>query len=149
MERIRETKGLDQVPRPCDYFDLIGGTSTGGYELSSSYLLCANEPDSIIAIMLGRLRMTVGECIQAYDKVGQAAFTPKQRFISLPARPKGAFSATALEGAIKQVVREHCTYPECTTKQNEDPQRNTTCTHDDLLFRDRTWTKTLVSRRSQ
>lgn len=30
MERLRELKGLDQVPRPCDYFDLIGGTSTGG-----------------------------------------------------------------------------------------------------------------------
>ncbi|KAH8748437.1 acyl transferase/acyl hydrolase/lysophospholipase [Diaporthe sp. PMI_573] len=69
MERIRESQGLNQVPRPCDYFDLIGGTSTGG----------------IIAIMLGRLRMTVDECIQAYDKVGQAAFTPKRRIFPLPA----------------------------------------------------------------
>ena len=31
MEKIREIKGLDQIPRPCEYFDLIGGTSTGGY----------------------------------------------------------------------------------------------------------------------
>jgi hypothetical protein len=30
MEKIRETRGLHHVPRPCDYFDLIGGTSTGG-----------------------------------------------------------------------------------------------------------------------
>jgi patatin-like phospholipase/acyl hydrolase len=31
MEKIREAKGLDRVPRPCEHFDLIGGTSTGGY----------------------------------------------------------------------------------------------------------------------
>lgn len=31
MEKIHEIKGLDQIPRPCEYFDLIGGTSTGGY----------------------------------------------------------------------------------------------------------------------
>ncbi|KAH6973963.1 hypothetical protein EDB80DRAFT_868009 [Ilyonectria destructans] len=30
MEGIREAEGLEQVPRPCDRFDLIGGTSTGG-----------------------------------------------------------------------------------------------------------------------
>ena len=31
MERIRELKGLGHIPRPCEYFDLTGGTSTGGY----------------------------------------------------------------------------------------------------------------------
>lgn len=30
MESIRDSQNLDHVPRPCDYFDLIGGTSTGG-----------------------------------------------------------------------------------------------------------------------
>jgi hypothetical protein len=30
MERVREAEGLDEVPRPCDRFDMIGGTSTGG-----------------------------------------------------------------------------------------------------------------------
>ncbi|KAK8118316.1 uncharacterized protein PG998_002942 [Apiospora kogelbergensis] len=42
-------------------FDLIGGTSTGG----------------IIAIMLGRLGMTVNACIEAYDQISQTAFTRK------------------------------------------------------------------------
>jgi len=30
MERIGVREGLEETPLPCDYFDLIGGTSTGG-----------------------------------------------------------------------------------------------------------------------
>jgi hypothetical protein len=41
MEEIRKKTGEPKAPRPCEYFDLIGGTSTGG----------------LIAIMLGRLGM--------------------------------------------------------------------------------------------
>ena len=31
MERIKWEEKLDKVPVPAEYFDLIGGTSTGGY----------------------------------------------------------------------------------------------------------------------
>ena len=31
MERIRVQEHLEGAPLPCDYFDLIGGTSTGGW----------------------------------------------------------------------------------------------------------------------
>jgi len=44
MEHIRDSKGLAEVPRPCDYFDLIGGTSTGGYSTSFS------NPHSLLTI---------------------------------------------------------------------------------------------------
>jgi patatin-like phospholipase/acyl hydrolase len=30
MQRIKHDEDLQTVPRPCEYFDLIGGTSTGG-----------------------------------------------------------------------------------------------------------------------
>jgi len=30
MERIGFREGREETPLPCDYFDLIGGTSTGG-----------------------------------------------------------------------------------------------------------------------
>ncbi len=30
MKRIQAHKNLPNTPKPCEYFDLIGGTSTGG-----------------------------------------------------------------------------------------------------------------------
>ncbi|KAJ7469448.1 acyl transferase/acyl hydrolase/lysophospholipase [Mycena latifolia] len=50
---------------PCEYFDMICGTSTGG----------------LIAIMLGRLRMTVPKCIQAYQKLSKIIFKDGERDI--------------------------------------------------------------------
>jgi patatin-like phospholipase/acyl hydrolase len=41
MEEVGRRAQLANTPLPCQYFDLIGGTGTGG----------------LIAIMLGRLRM--------------------------------------------------------------------------------------------
>ena len=31
MQRIQMKENLDSVPLPCEYFDMIGGTSTGGF----------------------------------------------------------------------------------------------------------------------
>jgi len=30
MQRVQAQKGLKELPKPCDYFHLIGGTGTGG-----------------------------------------------------------------------------------------------------------------------
>jgi patatin-like phospholipase/acyl hydrolase len=53
LQRLMHLMNPEQPPRPCEVFDLIAGTSTGG----------------LIAIMLGRLRMDVSSCIRAYRHV--------------------------------------------------------------------------------
>ncbi|KAK4171585.1 hypothetical protein QBC36DRAFT_382447 [Triangularia setosa] len=53
----------ESPPKPCDYFDIISGTSTGG----------------LIAIMLGRLRMTVDDCINAYASLSESVFEKNNR----------------------------------------------------------------------
>ncbi|KAI1658195.1 FabD/lysophospholipase-like protein [Daldinia decipiens] len=120
MENIRRIYNLQQVPRPCEYFDLIGGTSTGG----------------IIAIMLGRLGMTVEDCINAYKSLAKEAFTPKRRLIHLPLPPTGIYSAKALERAIEAVVKAQCKDEACVTRG--------ACSHDDVLFRNDACVKTAV-----
>lgn len=62
LRRIFRTLSADisgnPSPRACDLFDLIAGTSTGG----------------IIAVMLGRLHMTIDECIEVYERLGKDVF---------------------------------------------------------------------------
>ena len=35
LEQLMETIDVDSPPKPCDYFDMIGGTSTGGWVVAS------------------------------------------------------------------------------------------------------------------
>ncbi|KAL1976590.1 hypothetical protein VTN31DRAFT_2872 [Thermomyces dupontii] len=152
MEKIRDENGLDHVPRPCEHFDLIGGTSTGG----------------IIAIMLGRLRMTVDECIRAYRDLGKRAFSWESPPSSLRKfRRKVAtiftsmstpdvlissssmFSARCLEDAMKLIVKTFCVEAECKSRRQRGQSTARTCPHENMLFRDKTCTKTYVSNRTR
>ncbi|KAJ7899142.1 FabD lysophospholipase-like protein [Mycena olivaceomarginata] len=53
MHRLKTEGRLDKIPSPCDYFELIGGSGTGG----------------IIALMLGRLRMPIADARSAYERL--------------------------------------------------------------------------------
>src|SRR5271154_5451480 len=64
LNHDRQATNLRPV-KPCEVFDLIGGTSTGGYGNHYS-LLDPTDISRLIAIMLGRLEMDVDECISAY-----------------------------------------------------------------------------------
>ncbi|KAJ5239675.1 hypothetical protein N7468_004294 [Penicillium chermesinum] len=87
MERIDR----ENPPAPCRYFDLIGGTSTGG----------------LIAIMLGRMRMTIKECEIAYRKLLHV-FTPVRGDTGTY-----RFDHRAFEHAIKIMLVDHGMDPEC------------------------------------
>ncbi|KAF2197978.1 FabD/lysophospholipase-like protein [Delitschia confertaspora ATCC 74209] len=79
----------DTTPlKPCDYFDLIGGTSTGG----------------IIAILLSRLRLDCKKCISIYTKLAEEIFKHDRSVKLFGVKvPTGStrFSGQVLENAIK------------------------------------------------
>ncbi|PGG95771.1 hypothetical protein GX51_08124 [Blastomyces parvus] len=88
-ERMKES--LAPV-KPCEVFDLIGGTSTGG----------------LIALMLGRLEMTVDECIAAYSDLAEAVFSEHRTLFpfNFTGRVKSRFDSARLESAIKLAVAQ-------------------------------------------
>jgi patatin-like phospholipase/acyl hydrolase len=91
MKRLNPQK----PPKPCEYFDLIGGTSTGG----------------LIAIMLGRLQMDIDSCMAAYLDLSSVAFQRKRHKANIVGRlnnayhVKGAYSSEGLEGVVKELVK--------------------------------------------
>lgn len=83
----------DQIPKPCDYFDLIVGTGTGG----------------LIAIMLGRLRLDLETCKEVYVRMTKKVFETDKTIAGIPYRST-LFKASKLEEAIRQCVRQHTVY---------------------------------------
>ncbi|KAI0538609.1 acyl transferase/acyl hydrolase/lysophospholipase [Xylaria digitata] len=80
----------DQIPKPCDHFDLIVGTGTGG----------------LIAIMLGRLRLDLEQCKELYVEMTRMVFETDKTIAGIPYRST-LFKASMLETAIKEAVRMH------------------------------------------
>jgi hypothetical protein len=89
-----ETEGRaprrDQIPKPCEHFDLICGTGTGG----------------LIAIMLGRLRLDLETCKLVYVHMTKKVFETDKTLAGIPIRST-LFKASKLEEAIKECVKEH------------------------------------------
>ncbi|KAJ5614917.1 FabD/lysophospholipase-like protein [Penicillium hordei] len=91
MDRLNQARPEGSpAKKPCEVFDLIGGTSTGG----------------LIAIILGRLEMDVDECIMAYIKLMKRTFGEPSKWglSSLFGKIKPRFDANKLEGAINEVI---------------------------------------------
>ena len=83
-----EPPEADKVPKPCEYFDLIAGTGTGG----------------LIAIMLGRLRMNTKDCMRVYVQMTRKVFETDKTIAGIPYRST-LFKASMLEDAIRQCVK--------------------------------------------
>ncbi|KAG9569139.1 ankyrin, partial [Aureobasidium melanogenum] len=91
LQRIMDAIDPENPPKPCDCFDLIGGTSTGG----------------LIAIMLGRLEMSVDECIKAYTDLSREVFHKKRRSpVGIKGDLKERYDSEALELAVRKVIRD-------------------------------------------
>ncbi|EAU86152.2 phospholipase [Coprinopsis cinerea okayama7 len=82
----------DKNAKPCDYFDMMAGTSTGG----------------LIAIMLGRLRMSIDECIDAYEDLASEIFGagPISKVVN-GATTGARYSGDTLANAVKKVIGKH------------------------------------------
>jgi patatin-like phospholipase/acyl hydrolase len=89
LQRIMECADPNNPPKPCDYFDIICGTSTGG----------------LIAIMLGRLKMSVSDCVAEYQKLSNSVFTKCRHRVNWKGKIQGRFDHEALEVGIKDLLR--------------------------------------------
>jgi len=87
LQRLMESINPDVPPKPCEYFDVIGGTSTGG----------------LIAIMLGRLEMDVDSCIKWYIHLSRIVFANKK---SIPFTWSGKVRARFEDEPLKKAIQD-------------------------------------------
>ncbi|KAG8950940.1 hypothetical protein FRC04_007004 [Tulasnella sp. 424] len=91
--------------KPCEWFDLIGGTSTGG----------------LIAIMLGRLRMSIRDCIDAYRELSKEVFDIGALDVAVNILDGHRFSGGRLQSAVEKVVQQY--KGTTSTKMWDNPER--------------------------
>ncbi|KAI1615399.1 hypothetical protein EDD36DRAFT_462913 [Exophiala viscosa] len=104
LEQLMQVIDPEHPPKPCEYFDMIGGTSTGG----------------LIAIMLGRLEMTIDECIEAYTSLADKVFQKKAPRMKITGKIRGQFDSKKLEDAIREVVEKRTTQKDTLLKSEAD-----------------------------
>ncbi|KAK0620069.1 acyl transferase/acyl hydrolase/lysophospholipase [Immersiella caudata] len=102
METIvaNELGGAARPLLPSDFFDLIGGTSTGG----------------LIALLLGRLKMSISEAIATFRSLSQHIFPASKgswlaKRVAL-ATAKTYYDASILETEIRRVLQQRTGDPE-------------------------------------
>ncbi|KZT36504.1 FabD/lysophospholipase-like protein [Sistotremastrum suecicum HHB10207 ss-3] len=103
MKGIQDREHLDVPPEPWQYFDLIGGTDAGG----------------IVALMIGRLRMSLQDAKQAYLALEKKVFSARNFF------GEGKFKASVFEQEVKRVVQKKETSPEAKMIDNSNQSTKT------------------------
>ena len=91
LKQLTEFSDPERPLKPCEYFDMIGGTSTGG----------------LIAIMLGRLRMSVDECIATYQLLSSTVFTKVCHRLTWRGQVQGRFDDDALVSCVQDVLAKN------------------------------------------
>ncbi|KAI9774452.1 MAG: hypothetical protein M1839_001735 [Geoglossum umbratile] len=103
LKQLMERIDSQNPPKPCACFDMIGGTSTGG----------------LIAIMLGRLGMSVDECIEVYKKLSPEIFTKVHHRVNIKGEIQGRFDDKALEAGVKALLANRGWSEDELLKQND------------------------------
>jgi len=108
---------VERPLKPAAYFDLIGGTSTGG----------------LIAIMLGRLGMDVEQCIEAYLELSPIIFPTESLFggstlIKLIKGAKGTarFPSEPFETKLRALMTEYALEEEESLESGNNEQSGRT-----------------------
>ncbi|RAH85574.1 FabD/lysophospholipase-like protein [Aspergillus japonicus CBS 114.51] len=86
---IQQQHALAEPPRPHEIFDLIGGSGHGG----------------LLALLLGRLRLSIDETLTEYRQLVERVFSHRKRHRG----GSGQYSARAMEAAIKDLVGRYAT----------------------------------------
>jgi hypothetical protein len=121
-----------ELPKPCDHFDLIVGTGTGG----------------LIALMLGRLRLSIDTCKDVYVRMTKRVFETDKTLAGIPIRST-LFKASKLEEAIRECVREHTIYENEGNDADDAPESSVPMTPGGAFGRPMSRSMSVASRYSQ
>ncbi|KAG6867037.1 hypothetical protein C0993_007350, partial [Termitomyces sp. T159_Od127] len=100
MFRLMRLENLSSLPKPCDYFDLIGGTGTGG----------------VIALMLGRLHMPIDLAIGEYVAFSQKVYSDVKKWSLWGEK----FKATVFELGMRAILQS-AGFPEDVSMHDDNP----------------------------
>ncbi|KAJ9655034.1 hypothetical protein H2198_006028 [Neophaeococcomyces mojaviensis] len=92
MERVGQAQGLKHTPKPCEFFNIVGGAG-------------------LLAILLGCLELSIDECIDKYLYLNQAIFENElvdttQRSTSENTEGKPKPKPMIIEATIKKVLKD-------------------------------------------
>ncbi|KAJ7690542.1 acyl transferase/acyl hydrolase/lysophospholipase [Mycena rosella] len=101
MYRAQQSLGRDTALSPCEYFELIGGSGMGG----------------AIALMLGRLRMSIADILSVYEKL-----RPQSKWGG-----GELFKASKFEDVLRDIFREEMMEDVCA-----DPCKTFVCARNEM-----------------
>ncbi|MCJ1359494.1 MAG: hypothetical protein MMC33_009496 [Icmadophila ericetorum] len=110
---LRQLLGYVGNPRPCEFFDVIGGTSTGG----------------LIAILLGRLCLSIDNCIETFAIMMDTIFKKKHSMVRsiVTNQVQPRFDAAILEQAFKRVISDAGFHSEARFRIEDRAEAATAC----------------------
>ncbi|KAG6859495.1 hypothetical protein C0995_007903, partial [Termitomyces sp. Mi166 len=85
MFQLKHLENTESIPKPCDYFDIIGGVGTGG----------------VIALMLGRLHMPIDMAIEKYVSFSKNVYSNVKTW----SISREKFKASVFESEMEEILK--------------------------------------------